>query len=142
MPGIQKSFRLPPDTLEEVEQIATETGKDFSTITKDLLKVNSGFFFKPEALEKLFDFFPLRFGNVVDIHSPLANLPIIASFDMDHIFFQGSNPCGIEVLEIISDLNDRVGLAGKQKITGEQGLSLENARQRGGCLVVKMQKAF
>ena len=37
MPGIQKSFRLPPDTLEEIEQIAMETGKDFSTITKDLL---------------------------------------------------------------------------------------------------------
>ena len=37
MPGIQKSFRLPPDTLEEIEQIVTETGKDFSTITKDLL---------------------------------------------------------------------------------------------------------
>jgi len=37
MPGIQKSFRLPPDTLEEIEQIATETGKDISTITRDLL---------------------------------------------------------------------------------------------------------
>ena len=37
MTGIQKSFRLPPDTLKEIEQISKETGKDLSTVTKDLL---------------------------------------------------------------------------------------------------------
>jgi uncharacterized protein (DUF433 family) len=37
MPGVQKSFRLPPDTLKEIEQISKETGKDLSTVTKDLL---------------------------------------------------------------------------------------------------------
>jgi uncharacterized protein (DUF433 family) len=37
MPGVQKSLRLPADTLKEIEQIAKETGKDFSSITKDLL---------------------------------------------------------------------------------------------------------
>ncbi len=37
MPGIQKSLRLPPDTLKEIEQISKETGQDFSSITKDLL---------------------------------------------------------------------------------------------------------
>jgi uncharacterized protein (DUF433 family) len=37
MPGIQKSLRLPQETLKEIEQIAKETGQDFSTLTKDLL---------------------------------------------------------------------------------------------------------
>ncbi len=37
MPGIQKSLRLPPDTLKEIEQISKETGQDFSSLTKDLL---------------------------------------------------------------------------------------------------------
>ena len=37
MPGIQKSLRLPEKTLREIEQLAKETGRDFSTITKDLL---------------------------------------------------------------------------------------------------------
>lgn len=37
MRGIQKSLRLPEETLKEIEQLATETGRDFSTITKDLL---------------------------------------------------------------------------------------------------------
>ncbi len=37
MPGVQKSFRLPPDTLKEIERISKETGKDLSTVTKDLL---------------------------------------------------------------------------------------------------------
>jgi uncharacterized protein (DUF433 family) len=37
MPGIQKSLRLPPDTLKEIEQLAKETGQDFSTLAKDLL---------------------------------------------------------------------------------------------------------
>ena len=38
MPGIQKSLRLPPETLREIEQMSRESGKDFSTITKDLLE--------------------------------------------------------------------------------------------------------
>ena len=37
MAGIQKSFRLSPETLREIEQIARESGKDFSTVSKDLL---------------------------------------------------------------------------------------------------------
>jgi uncharacterized protein (DUF433 family) len=37
MRGIQKSLRLPEETLREIEKLATETGRDFSTITKDLL---------------------------------------------------------------------------------------------------------
>ena len=37
MRGIQKSLRLPEETLKEIEQLAKETGRDFSTITKDLL---------------------------------------------------------------------------------------------------------
>jgi uncharacterized protein (DUF433 family) len=37
MRGIQKSLRLPEETLKEIEQLATETGRDFSTVTKDLL---------------------------------------------------------------------------------------------------------
>jgi uncharacterized protein (DUF433 family) len=38
MPGIQKSLRLPPETLREIEQMSRESGKDFSAITKDLLE--------------------------------------------------------------------------------------------------------
>lgn len=37
MAGIQKSLRLPPETLQEIEQIAKETGRDFSGVTIDLL---------------------------------------------------------------------------------------------------------
>lgn len=37
MPGIQKSLRLPEETLREIEQLAKDTGRDFSTIAKDLL---------------------------------------------------------------------------------------------------------
>ena len=37
MAGIQKSLRLPPDTLREIEQMAKETGRDFSGVTLDLL---------------------------------------------------------------------------------------------------------
>jgi uncharacterized protein (DUF433 family) len=37
MPGLQKSIRLPAETLKEIEQMVKETGRDFSTITKDLL---------------------------------------------------------------------------------------------------------
>jgi uncharacterized protein (DUF433 family) len=38
MPGIQKSLRLPPETLREIEQISRESGKDFSAVAKDLLE--------------------------------------------------------------------------------------------------------
>jgi len=38
MAGIQKSLRLPPETLKEIEQMAKETGQDFSNVTKDLLQ--------------------------------------------------------------------------------------------------------
>jgi len=37
MPGVQKSIRLPEETMKEIEQMVKETGEDFSTITKDLL---------------------------------------------------------------------------------------------------------
>ena len=37
MKAIQKSLRIPEDTVAEIEKIAEEAGKDFSTITKDLL---------------------------------------------------------------------------------------------------------
>jgi len=37
MAGIQKSLRLPPETLQEIEQMAKETGRDFSGVTLDLL---------------------------------------------------------------------------------------------------------
>jgi uncharacterized protein (DUF433 family) len=37
MPGVQKSLRLPKETLTEIEQIAEETGRDFSAVAKDLL---------------------------------------------------------------------------------------------------------
>ena len=37
MRGIQKSLRLPEETLREIEELSAETGQDFSTVTKDLL---------------------------------------------------------------------------------------------------------
>jgi predicted transcriptional regulator len=37
MPGAQKSLRLPEETMKEIEEIAKETGRDFSAIVKDLL---------------------------------------------------------------------------------------------------------
>ena len=37
MKGVQKSLRLPEETLREIEELSAETGQDFSTITKDLL---------------------------------------------------------------------------------------------------------
>ena len=38
MPGVQKSLKLPPETLREIEQMARESGKDFSAVAKDLLE--------------------------------------------------------------------------------------------------------
>ncbi len=38
MAGVQKSLRLPAETMKEIEQMAKETGQDFSNITKDLLQ--------------------------------------------------------------------------------------------------------
>src|SRR4030043_117893 len=38
MPGIQKSLRLPPETMNEIERMAKETGQDFSNVAKDLLE--------------------------------------------------------------------------------------------------------
>jgi len=38
MAGVQKSLRLPVETTKEIEQIAKETGQDFSNVTKDLLQ--------------------------------------------------------------------------------------------------------
>ena len=38
MAGVQKSLRLPPETMKEIEQMAQETGQDFSNVTKDLLQ--------------------------------------------------------------------------------------------------------
>jgi uncharacterized protein (DUF433 family) len=38
MAGVQKSLRLPPETMKEIEQMARETGQDFSNVTKDLLQ--------------------------------------------------------------------------------------------------------
>jgi uncharacterized protein (DUF433 family) len=38
MAGVQKSLRLPAKTLKEIEQMAKETGQDFSNVTKDLLQ--------------------------------------------------------------------------------------------------------
>jgi len=37
MRGIQKSLRLPEETLKEIEEISNETGQDFSATAKDLL---------------------------------------------------------------------------------------------------------
>jgi len=38
MAGVQKSLRLPLETMKEIEQMAKETGQDFSNVTKDLLQ--------------------------------------------------------------------------------------------------------
>jgi uncharacterized protein (DUF433 family) len=38
MAGVQKSLRLPVETMKEIEQMAKETGQDFSNVTKDLLR--------------------------------------------------------------------------------------------------------
>jgi len=38
MASIQKSLRLPPETMREIEQMAKETRQDFSNVTKDLLQ--------------------------------------------------------------------------------------------------------
>lgn len=37
MPTVQKSIRIQEKTLKEVEQIARETGKEFSTVANELL---------------------------------------------------------------------------------------------------------
>ena len=37
MKAIQKSLRIPLDTVNEIERIVRESGRDFSSITKDLL---------------------------------------------------------------------------------------------------------
>ena len=37
MGGVQKSLRIPQGIFEEIERIARETGRDFSSIAKDLL---------------------------------------------------------------------------------------------------------
>ena len=38
MPGVQKSLRLPAETIKEIEEMAKATGQDFSNVTKDLLQ--------------------------------------------------------------------------------------------------------
>jgi uncharacterized protein (DUF433 family) len=38
MAGVQKSIRLPAETMKEIEEMAKETGQDFSNVTKDLLQ--------------------------------------------------------------------------------------------------------
>ena len=38
MRAIQKSLRIPQETVEEIERIARESGQAFSSITKDLLE--------------------------------------------------------------------------------------------------------
>jgi uncharacterized protein (DUF433 family) len=37
MGAVQKSLRIPQETVKEIERIASESGHDFSTIAKDLL---------------------------------------------------------------------------------------------------------
>jgi len=37
MRAVQKSLRISPETVEEIERIAHESGRDFSSIVKDLL---------------------------------------------------------------------------------------------------------
>jgi len=37
MGAVQKSLRIPKVILEEIEKIASETGRDFSSVAKDLL---------------------------------------------------------------------------------------------------------
>ena len=37
MSAVQKSLRIPQETVKEIEQMASESGSDFSSIAKDLL---------------------------------------------------------------------------------------------------------
>jgi uncharacterized protein (DUF433 family) len=37
MGAVQKSLRIPKETVKEIEQLASESGRDFSSIVKDLL---------------------------------------------------------------------------------------------------------
>lgn len=37
MRAVQKSIRIPRETLDEIENIVLESGRDFSAVTKDLL---------------------------------------------------------------------------------------------------------
>ncbi len=37
MSAVQKSLRIPQETVQEIEQLAIESGSDFSAIAKDLL---------------------------------------------------------------------------------------------------------
>jgi uncharacterized protein (DUF433 family) len=37
MSAVQKSLRIPQETVQEIEQLASESGSDFSSIAKDLL---------------------------------------------------------------------------------------------------------
>ena len=37
MSAVQKSLRIPQETVKEIEQLASESGRDFSSIVKDLL---------------------------------------------------------------------------------------------------------
>ncbi len=37
MTAVQKSLRIPQETVKEIERIAGESGRDFSSVTKDLL---------------------------------------------------------------------------------------------------------
>jgi uncharacterized protein (DUF433 family) len=37
MGAVQKSLRIPQETVKEIEQLASESGRDFSSIAKDLL---------------------------------------------------------------------------------------------------------
>jgi uncharacterized protein (DUF433 family) len=38
MPTVQKSIRIQQKTIEEIEQIARESGREFSTVTNELLE--------------------------------------------------------------------------------------------------------
>jgi uncharacterized protein (DUF433 family) len=38
MGAVQKSLRIPQETVKEIEQLASESGSDFSSIAKDLLE--------------------------------------------------------------------------------------------------------
>ena len=37
MRAVQKSLRIPQDTVKEIERLAGESGRDFSSVTKELL---------------------------------------------------------------------------------------------------------
>ena len=79
MPGVQKSLRLPPETLREIEQMSRESGKDFSAITKDLLE---------EAIKMR------RCPGIVFVEGTSGRRARVAG-------------AGIEVWEIIADLSER-----------------------------------